>query len=293
MPGLLEACTSPSPLWPRVIAYYSDTARSDAGEMHHNHPNCELIYVFSGSCYVETAQIAADMHTGDYFFLDANVPHTVRIRPCTMLIVEFTLEPALDFYTVQNLYRSSECFRQMVRYGEHSFSGDDPDGELFRALDALVQGVSSPGTRDACLGRSEMAVFLTALGQSFWENRNRVRGDRYMRRTMLFIRQNFHLPITVREIAAHCGVSPDHLGRVFRAGTGQTIHAFLMRTRCEHAATMLLGETESTDEIARQCGFSSRQQFDRDFSRLYKLTPAQYRRQHQRIEHRHLWHQMY
>ncbi len=289
MEGLYEACARSAALWPRVEAYYSKTFLGYRMQPH-AHPACELMYVFSGACRVETQTLSADMRTGDYIYLDAGICHNLLTPDagCTMLNVEFTFAPAADFYTMNGLCVSSPYFRRMISRGEPVFTGDDADGELFRALDTLVLGLSSKKARDSCLGRGEMAAFLLALGQSVWENQTRMRGDRYVRGTQLYIRHHFQEPITLPEIAAHCGISPDHLGRVFRAGTGQTVHTFLTRVRCEHAATLLLRESDTLEEIARQCGFSSRQQFDRDFARLYTITPARYRRQKQRIAARQL-----
>lgn len=289
MEGLYQACARSAALWPRVEAYYSKTFRGYRMEPH-THPACELMYVFSGACRVETAALTADMRTGDYIYLDAGVSHNLLTPDagCTMLNVEFTFTPASDFHTMGGLCAASPYFRRMIARAEPVFTGDDADGELFRALDTLVLGLSSKKARDACLGCGEMAAFLLALGQSVWENQTRMRGDRYVRGTQLYIRHHFQEPMTLPEIAAHCGISPDHLGRVFRAGTGQTVHTFLTRVRCEHAATLLLRESDTLEEIARQCGFSSRQQFDREFARLYAITPARYRRQKQRIAAREL-----
>ena len=174
----------------------------------------------------------------------------------------------------------------MIRKKEHVFVGNDADGELFRSLDTLVVGLSAKKERDACLRHGEMAAFLLTLAQSKWENETRINANRYVRNAMLYIQHHFREKVTLTEIAAKLSISPDHLNRVFKKSTGETLHAFLTRIRCEHAATLLLRENSTSDDIAQQCGFSSQQQFVRDFRKLYSLTPARYRRQSQRVSTR-------
>ena len=287
MPGFYEACSNMAEVWPQVVAYYSKTWKNYHMRPHH-HEACELMYVFSGACQISYPDGMVKMRSGDYIFLDAGIEHALLTdeSACTMLNVEFTFAPPQDFYTMRRLQTASTYFRELVRHGEPVFLGNDADGELFRSLDTLVVGLSAKKERDACLVHSEMAAFLLSLAQSHWENETKVDANRYVRHTMLYIQHHFREKITIPTLAARFSVSPDHLGRVFRASTGQTIHGFLTRVRCEHAATLLLRENASLENIALECGFPSGQQFLRDFRKLYNLTPARYRRQNQRISSR-------
>ncbi len=287
MSGLYEICAGGAEVWPHVEAYYSKTWKNYRMRPH-AHEACELMYVFRGVCRVEYPNGGTEMRSGDYIFLDSNIEHTLLTfaADCTMLNVEFTFAPPQDFYTIRRLYDASAFFREMIRRGEAVFLGNDADGGLFRSLDALVLGLSAKKERDPCLCHGEMAAFLLSLAQSQWESETRVNANRYVRNTMLYIQHHFREKVTIPAIAKQFAISPDHLGRVFREATGQTIHGFLTRVRCEHAATLLLRENASLEDIAQECGFPSGQQFTRDFRRLYNITPARYRRQSQRISQR-------
>lgn len=289
MASFYEACRSTKDVWPRVKAYYSKTWKDYQMEPH-CHIACELMYVFSGKCLVTYQDGEAEMRSGDYIFLDSNIPHALitTAAGCTMLNVEFTLEEPNDFYTVQRLMNSSVYFREMIRKKKPVFVGNDADGELFRSLDTLVVGLSAKKERDQCLARGEMAAFLLCLSQSVWENETQINANRYVRNAMLYIQHHFREKVTISQLAERQSITPDHLNRVFKESTGQTLHTFLTRIRCEHAATLLLRENSTTEDIALQCGFSSQQQFVRDFRKLFNQTPARYRRQSKRIEIRKL-----
>ncbi|MBS7315926.1 MAG: helix-turn-helix transcriptional regulator [Clostridiaceae bacterium] len=289
MASFYEACRGTKDVWPRVEAYYSKTWKDYQMEPH-SHIACELMYVFSGKCLVTYQDGEAEMRSGDYIFLDSNIPHALitTAAGCTMLNVEFTLDEPNDFYTVQRLLNSSVYFREMIRKKKPVFVGNDADGELFRSLDTLVVGLSAKKERDQCLARGEMAAFLLTLSQSMWENDTQINANRYVRNAMLYIQHHFREKVTISQLAERQSITSDHLNRIFKESTGLTLHTFLTRVRCEHAATLLLRENSTTEDIALQCGFSSQQQFVRDFRKFYIQTPARYRRQSKRIEFRNL-----
>lgn len=98
---------------------------------------------------------------------------------------------------------------------------------------------------------------------------------------MAFIREQFHTPISLRDVASHVGVSAPHLARQFKAGTGQSVSAWLHRLRVIHAR-QLLTETDGTVlEIAMDSGFGAVEHFHRVFKMLTGQTPHRFRQMHQ------------
>ncbi len=79
------------------------------------------------------------------------------------------------------------------------------------------------------------------------------------------------------QIAAHLRLSPEHLSRLFKAATGQTIFAYARQMRLEHAKTLLCASDRNMSEIARDCGFTSPALFSRNFKIHTGLSPLQYR----------------
>lgn len=102
---------------------------------------------------------------------------------------------------------------------------------------------------------------------------------------MAYIRAQFHTPISLRDVAEHVGVSAPHLARQFKAGTGQSVSAWLHRLRVIHAR-QLLTETQGTVlEIAMDSGFGAVEHFHRVFKMLTGQTPHRYRQMHQHSSH--------
>lgn len=90
--------------------------------------------------------------------------------------------------------------------------------------------------------------------------------------------QNISLPLTLREIAAHLGMSVRHLTRTFRQVAGETVNSFIMRTRMHHARFLLQETDKKVTEIGKLVGIAEPGYFHRCFRRFMGVTPMQYRR---------------
>jgi len=78
----------------------------------------------------------------------------------------------------------------------------------------------------------------------------------------------------VAELAERLGCHPDHLGRVFRTATGETLVGHLARRRCDLAADLLADGRASVASVAKACGFRDPAYFSRVFRRLRGSSPA-------------------
>lgn len=99
----------------------------------------------------------------------------------------------------------------------------------------------------------------------------------YVTRAVEYLTTHYPSPLTVATVARAVGVSESHLAHVFRAETGTTVRAFLLRTRVQAA----LGRLESSDAkmsaIARAAGFCDASHMTRAVLRLTGRRPNSYR----------------
>ncbi len=92
-----------------------------------------------------------------------------------------------------------------------------------------------------------------------------------------YLRRNFAKPLTLGEISWHTKVSEEHLARIFRKVTGQTVFDYLLTVRLESAKTLLINSSQTLTEIATATGFGSLSLFSRNFSRTIGQSPSAYR----------------
>ena len=83
---------------------------------------------------------------------------------------------------------------------------------------------------------------------------------------------------TLVRLARSVGMSQFHFARVFRELVGVPPHAYLRRTRLQHAARRLR-EGDSVTEACFASGFQNLSHFTRQFQRHYGVKPSTYGRQ--------------
>ena len=79
------------------------------------------------------------------------------------------------------------------------------------------------------------------------------------------------LPLTT--VAHRTGLTPDRLGRLFRAETGMTLVAFRARARLERALRLVEDRGVSLSEAASAAGFGSYSRFHRAFRAVHGTGP--------------------
>ena len=93
----------------------------------------------------------------------------------------------------------------------------------------------------------------------------------------LYIHENYSEPISVADISAKAHLSPSYFAMVFRVLTRFTVKNYLNRYRLHCAATELVTSDKRIIDIAFESGFSYQQSFTTSFSKIYGITPAQFR----------------
>jgi AraC family transcriptional regulator len=84
-------------------------------------------------------------------------------------------------------------------------------------------------------------------------------------------------PLPLEDVARVACFSPYHFHRIFRAVTGETLHAFVKRVRLERALFLRSHEPAATlTEIAFRCGFSSSSDFSRSFRQHFGSPPSDF-----------------
>ncbi len=73
-------------------------------------------------------------------------------------------------------------------------------------------------------------------------------------------------------------MSPPSFSRFFHRATNRTFRAFLNEVRIGHASRLLLETDQSVVEICHDSGFGNLSNFNRQFLKLRKVSPRDYRR---------------
>lgn len=97
--------------------------------------------------------------------------------------------------------------------------------------------------------------------------------ERAVDRALEMIHAEFRSPLTLDDIARAAAYSPYHLGRVFRARAGTTLHRYMNRLRLREALIEMADTRDSIGTIALRYGFSSHSHFTEAFRREFGTAP--------------------
>lgn len=92
-------------------------------------------------------------------------------------------------------------------------------------------------------------------------------------RTTAWIRENYMEPLSIRDLAAQANMSVPSFHRHFRAVTSMSPVQFQKRVRLQEARRGLSGSS-TISAVAYDVGYESLSQFNRDYRRLFNLTPS-------------------
>jgi AraC family transcriptional regulator len=99
-----------------------------------------------------------------------------------------------------------------------------------------------------------------------------------MRRIADAVEDQPERPPSLSDLAVLCGVSPRHLMRAFKQGTGQTIMDYVEAARLRLALRLLSDTDLPLGEVARQVGFAAPSGFSHAFRRAVGEPPSAFRR---------------
>ena len=106
---------------------------------------------------------------------------------------------------------------------------------------------------------------------SHWENE-------IVDRAMQLISQNLHRRLSLEELAELVHVSVPYLYKLFQVHLGTSPGKYIAKIRIEECKILLREGQLSMGQIATRMGFSSQQQFSRQFSAICGISPTQYLR---------------
>ena len=99
-----------------------------------------------------------------------------------------------------------------------------------------------------------------------------------IRKALSYARDNLHKSLTVPDLADAAHLSPRQFSRAFHAETGQSPAKAIENLRVEAARNLMEESRHSIDVVARQTGFSDRDQMRRAFLRAFGQPPQVLRR---------------
>jgi AraC-like DNA-binding protein len=103
------------------------------------------------------------------------------------------------------------------------------------------------------------------------------KGNHYVRRALSYISERYSEPLSLSDVAAHLGISPNYLSVLFHQTTNISFRDYLCQVRVEESKHLLLSTDLSLVEIAIAVGFPDQSYFCKVFKKTVGLTPGKFR----------------
>ncbi|MGL5437084.1 MAG: helix-turn-helix domain-containing protein [Lachnospiraceae bacterium] len=95
-----------------------------------------------------------------------------------------------------------------------------------------------------------------------------------------YIDTHYQKTPSLEQVAASVHFSSSHFSRLFKETMKMTYSSYLASVKLQHARIQLIHTTQTIDEIAVSCGFSSGNYLCSQFKKCHGITPTNYRRQY-------------
>lgn len=92
-----------------------------------------------------------------------------------------------------------------------------------------------------------------------------------------YVKAHLAVKITVADLAAHCGRTPEYLSQLFRKELGLSPKEYILQQKLEASREVLLTTNDSISDIALKYGFSTHSKFSQHFKEVYGMSPSDYR----------------
>ena len=247
----------------------------------HQHVEYELILFTEGAGLSFIGNYVGEFEKGDIFFLGSNVPHTFQKSHADLITSAVVVHFKENFWgeEILNLPESKSIKRLLQR----SMNGLKINGKTKDILQPLIRSLETEKgfwritKLCECLSiLSETKEYITVSTQEIkaLNSRDKDRIDSVFQYTM----ENFKEPIKLSLISKKAGMSIPAFCSYFKKRTKKTYIDFVNEVRIGYACKLLLTTQMSVLQICFECGFNTIANFNRQFLKIKKTTPSQYRK---------------
>ena len=257
----------------------------------HCHDFIELEYVLSGKGIHRVGNMEIPVGRGHVFFTNYDTPHCFISReenPIVLINCVFTPESlegaGLRFEEFAAV--ASDMLYQVLFPGEVQaqpyLAVVDTSQELRRMFEHMCReyAMREEGYASVLLGCLIQAlVWFMRLYQQQHALHSTVKTAQaeYVNTVLDYIQNNYAAKLSLQELARVALLSPNHLCKVFKELTGETVSEHIQHLRMEKACEILKDPHQTLEAVAEAVGYGDVGHFRRVFKKEMGKTPTTYR----------------
>ena len=257
------------------------TNQSNSQSVVHSHPYYEIVLPVAGSAvrYSIDGSIY-DLHVGEMIIFPAGLYHAGVFNITDSVSKRMIVQINADLWE-EALYQSGleDCswHGQLVILDADAVALWDLRGLFERMAQSAYLTLRAPIAVQCC----EVAELTLLLDHTLEHQRATPPGATsvLVSKAVAYLQANYTDPqLTVAQLAKYTYTSREHLSRVFREYTLESVHGYLTNLRMQHCRNAIAAGSSVLDACTSS-GFTNYSSFLKSFRQLYGVTPSEYRAQ--------------
>ncbi|GGI55854.1 AraC family transcriptional regulator [Winogradskyella haliclonae] len=253
----------------------------------HQHEEIQISFIVQGSGKLFAGDAIQQYRQGDIIVIGSNLPHVFKtdnngIKNSHMISLFFTSSSfGADFFQFPEFNTISRFFEE-AKQGFKVISDTSGIKNYFNQLknaSKLNRFIILLQILEA-ISNSELEI-LSSL--TYHKTYSANEGDR-MRKIFEFTLDNYKDNITLNDIARIANMTKNAFCKYFKKRTNKTYIEFLNELRIQNASQLIINNNElSMAEAAELSGYNNISNFNRQFKKLKKQSPLEFRKSKQGI----------
>ena len=257
----------------------------------HIHPEFELAFIQSGQGRKLIGNSTEDLEFEEMIFIGPNLPHSWyrgktnfadSKKRVNQIIIQFSVNfLGNDFFNNSAFININQLLKRaqlgLSFYGETRKFAKQQMHSLLQ-MDGFHQTIGLLTLLNS-LSDSKEYKYLSSIGYN--ETLNQADTDR-MNKIYKFIIEHFKEQITLDQLSDYANMAPQSFCKYFKIKTKKTFSLFLNEVRISYACRLLLEKNLSVLQICFESGFNNLSNFNRQFKRINRMTPVEYKKSLQR-----------
>lgn len=260
---------------PIVITWF--TNRTNVQSVVHSHPYYELILPLYGGVMYSVNGSLVHLNEGELIVLPADIYHYGKYDISTD--VSDRLLAQID-QTFWDNVASEVPFHELYRLQTPLvFNASDVAAweirSFFEQMD-LNRNIKSPESQLMLCSNMLRTLFIYMTESLHNHNSPELIRNPLVEKAVSYIQENFtDQDLTVSDIADYTYSSREHLSRLFKRYTMESIHSYITELRMQQFH-QFLREGKSILDACTYSGFSDYSSFTRSFKKIHGMSPTQY-----------------